>query len=458
MIKGEYRGASLGWLVAILVAVGVWALIWGPTDDDAPVDDDVPANDDDPTTTKSASPTTEAALPEGNLDGPVLRRSPPFADASLQMAVEGVVLLDGGCLLLASDTGGQYPLVWPAGTAWSDDTSEVVLADDRRVPIGARISGSGGAHEGQTRLRPLDEAAREVVNRCSRVEPVVIIELGNNPRFVETVTAPIDAVAAGRVDGPVVGWPLPYSLEGTDAEVGGVLVLRGDCLQFEYGPDAEAGYLPIVWPSGTAWDPDRLEVVLPAGDRIGIGATVAGGGGYPYADGFGSFDEAARALLQSCADNEWNEVAAFNNRLGAIGVTAEPADDPNVDGLVVRRPFPYLDEGEDAGIQGTLELSDGCLLVAHQEHEEVEVTRFPVVWPAGTAWDATTESVVLATGERIAIGEEVQAAGGYYQPEALQSLGDLSSAAIARLDRCATGESREVVRINNQADAARPAG
>ena len=32
MIKGEYRGASLGWLVVVLVLLGGWALIWGPDD------------------------------------------------------------------------------------------------------------------------------------------------------------------------------------------------------------------------------------------------------------------------------------------------------------------------------------------------------------------------------------------------------------------------------------------
>ncbi|MEO0493396.1 MAG: hypothetical protein AAF081_08265 [Actinomycetota bacterium] len=32
MIKGEYKGASLGWLAALLVAVGVWAAFFGPDD------------------------------------------------------------------------------------------------------------------------------------------------------------------------------------------------------------------------------------------------------------------------------------------------------------------------------------------------------------------------------------------------------------------------------------------
>ena len=45
MIKGEYRGASLGWLVVILVAVAVWALIWGPGDGSDETPAPVPASD-----------------------------------------------------------------------------------------------------------------------------------------------------------------------------------------------------------------------------------------------------------------------------------------------------------------------------------------------------------------------------------------------------------------------------
>jgi hypothetical protein len=149
--------------------------------------------------------------------------------------------------------------------------------------------------------------------------------------------------------------------------------------------------------------------------------------------------------------------SSTTNTSSTTSTTESPPGDLSVDGPVVRRSFPYLDEGEDAGIWGTLEMNGGCLVIAYEEHEEVEITRFPVVWPAGTAWDAATESVVLATGDLIAIGEELRAGGGYYQPEALEALGDLSPAAIALLDRYATGEFREVARINNQADAVRPA-
>lgn len=440
MIKGEYRGASLGWLMAILVAVGVWALIWGPSDDD-PVDDVDPA----PTTT---STTTEATLPAGNLDELVLRHSPPFADESPQMAVDGLLILDRGCLLLDIDDGGRSPLIWPAGTTWEHDSSEVVLANGERIQVGARISGSGGAIEQLTQLRQFDEPAREVALRCSEVDPMSVIAFGNNPRFVETVAAPVGALGEGSLDGPVIRWPLPYALGGTDAEVGGVLVLRGECLQFEYGTAAEAGYLPIVWPAGTSWDPDRLEVILPTGDRIGIGATVAGGGGYPYADGLTALDEDGQALASGCAENEGAEVAAFNNWVGAIDV--EPAAQQALDGPVVRQPAPYWTEGEGAGINGRLELSDDCLQLPYGDGEHLAI-----VWPAGTSWDASVQEVVLPSGERVGVGDMVDGGGGYYRPE---DFVDLGVEAVDLLDACASNQWREVARFNNQADAARPAG
>ena len=449
MIKGEYRGASLGWLVAILVAVGVWAVIWGPTDDDAPVDDDVPADDGEPapTTTESAPPTTtEAALPDGGIDGPVIRHAGPFDTESNQAEIRGTLVLEDGCLLVSA-VYGRFPLVWPAGTAWDAATNTVVLHSGAHIAVGDEIRGAGGYPSAEGVAANHGREAGELASRCAESEYREVASLGNNPSFVEGL-GPSTAITAGSVDGPVVGWPLPYSLEGTDAEVGGVLVLRGDCLQFEYGADAEAGYLPIVWPAGTAWDPDRLEVVLPAGDRIGIGATVAGGGGYPYADGFGSFDEDARALLQSCADNEWNEVAAFNNRLGAIEV--RPAPPRALDGPVVRQRLPYWTEGEGAAINGPLELNDGCLQLPYGDGEHLAI-----VWPAGTSWDAVAQEVEVATGERIGIGDVVDGGGGYYRPEDFADLGD---EAVEVLSACALNQWREVARFNNLESAARPAG
>ena len=123
---------------------------------------------------------------------------------------------------------------------------------------------------------------------------------------------------AGNLDGPVIRASSPYDHAGDDAEVSGVLVLWNDCVVFERGAGDETTHLPIIWPAGTSWDPSTEEVVLDDGKRVPIGGTVSGGGGYPYASGLHHLDEAAQRQAQACADNEWGEVARFNNNPGEI--------------------------------------------------------------------------------------------------------------------------------------------
>ena len=127
-----------------------------------------------------------------------------------------------------------------------------------------------------------------------------------------------DSSQQNSVDGPVIRAPFPYDHAGDDAEVGGVLVLWNGCVVFERGVGAEATHMPVIWPAGTSWDPVTEEVVLDDGVRVEIGGTVSGGGGYPYASELGHLDEAGQRLAQSCADNEWSEVARFNNNPGEI--------------------------------------------------------------------------------------------------------------------------------------------
>ena len=124
----------------------------------------------------------------------------------------------------------------------------------------------------------------------------------------------------GNIDGPVVRASFPHDHAGDDAEVGGVLVLWNGCVVFERGAGTEATHLPVIWPAGTSWDPATEEVVLDDGVRVPIGGTVSGGGGYPYASELDHLDDAGQRLAQSCADNEWGEVARFNNNPGEIDV------------------------------------------------------------------------------------------------------------------------------------------
>lgn len=54
-------------------------------------------------------------------------------------------------------------------------------------------------------------------------------------------------------------------------------------------------------------------------------------------------------------------------------------------------------------------LDGACLYLSREPEGE----RYPVLWPAGTDWDAPTKSVISPTGDRMPIGSEVMGAGGY---------------------------------------------
>ena len=69
MSPGEYKAASLGSLVVMLVVLGIWAVIWGPDEGGDNDQSPVPAVDE---------PADEA--PDGNTDGPLIRASLPYDD------------------------------------------------------------------------------------------------------------------------------------------------------------------------------------------------------------------------------------------------------------------------------------------------------------------------------------------------------------------------------------------
>lgn len=82
----------------------------------------------------------------GGLDGPVVYASP--ADSGEEALAVGIVQLIDGCLYLGDSSDGLDPvtLVWKAGTRWDPITSEVLLPDGTRLPIGTSISAGGGYH------------------------------------------------------------------------------------------------------------------------------------------------------------------------------------------------------------------------------------------------------------------------------------------------------------------------
>ena len=166
MIKGEYRGASLGWLVAILVALGVWALIWGPDGDG-----EVPS---EPLTT---------TIPSGNTDGPLIRASLPYDDGGEDAEVGGVLLLRDGCLVFeyGEDAAfGHLPIIWPGGTSWDAAAEAVVLPDGERVDIGDDVRGGGGYPYADA-LGWLDADAQQLAAACADSEWDEVARFNNRP-------------------------------------------------------------------------------------------------------------------------------------------------------------------------------------------------------------------------------------------------------------------------------------
>lgn len=145
--------------------------------------------------------------------------------------------------------------------------------------------------------------------------------------------------------------------------------------------------------------------------------------------------------------------------LGVIAVLATACGDSSdatgseaLDGPVMRYPEPASsDEGAAAEVRGRLELDDGCLYVALDEIDE----RFPVVWPAGTSWDAEGESVISPSGRRMPVGGEVYGGGGYrYVDDVGRTLGS-EAEALAR--RCVDNTYGEIAFVNNGDEAIAPA-
>jgi hypothetical protein len=94
----------------------------------------------------------------------------------------------------------------------------------------------------------------------------------------------------------------------------------------------------------------------------------------------------------------------------AVAPPATLAVNDAVDGPVMRYPKPFdSGEGLAAEVRGVLELDGACVYVALDEVGE----RCPILWPAGTRWDEQNQAVISATGDPMAIGDEVYGGGGY---------------------------------------------
>jgi hypothetical protein len=126
------------------------------------------------------------------------------------------------------------------------------------------------------------------------------------------VTAAMLVVSScsGGVDGPVVEGNRRSG--GEEAEVFGQVVIEDECIYLDVS-EVDTRY-PVIWPHGTRWDSIGLAVVLPDGTHVIEGVEVYGGGGYHHLDRLNDDTTSEGvALLSSCVDNEYGEIAVFNS-------------------------------------------------------------------------------------------------------------------------------------------------
>jgi len=71
--------------------------------------------------------------------------------------------------------------------------------------------------------------------------------------------------------------------------------------------------------------------------------------------------------------------------------------------------------GTTAEVFGEVVIEAECLYLSRTEPE----TRFPVIWPHGTAWDSEQSAVVLPGGTLVHEGDEVYGGGGYHHEKNL---------------------------------------
>ncbi|MEM9200129.1 MAG: hypothetical protein AAGC53_00635 [Actinomycetota bacterium] len=118
MQAGDYRALSLGSLSAILVALAVWAIVWGPG----------------------------GGGPAVMLDGPLFVATDD-GERRDGVAATGVVAFVNGCILLVEPNAGEVSLVvWHRGTTWDNSSQEIVFTPDRRAGFGDEVRAGGGAY------------------------------------------------------------------------------------------------------------------------------------------------------------------------------------------------------------------------------------------------------------------------------------------------------------------------
>lgn len=99
---------------------------------------------------------------------------------------------------------------------------------------------------------------------------------------------------------------------------------------------------------------------------------------------------------------------------------------------------------------GKLVLDGDCLYLGLLEGPG---ERFPVVWPARTRWDADSNSVVLPSGDHVAIGESVSGGGGFHELSSVLAIAGEDAETL--VDSCLDNTYGEIAIINNFDSAVR---
>lgn len=153
-------------------------------------------------------------------------------------------------------------------------------------------------------------------------------------------------------------------------------------------------------------------------------------------------------LLSACGGQ-----ATSNVTPGPSGAPSNPSDaeSTTVDGPVVRYAQRSPDQaGMAAKVGGRLQLDGVCLYIVGEQGRE----RYPVLWPAGTAWDAQNTSVISPTGEPMPVGTAVEGAGGYLSVADVERLAGREASSLAA--RCVANADGEIVVVNNSDSAIGP--
>ena len=136
----------------------------------------------------------------------------------------------------------------------------------------------------------------------------------------------------------------------------------------------------------------------------------------------------------------------------AIATSSTTAEEAlALDGPVMRFLQTTSPSGNvDTLVDGVLQLEGDCLFLT----QEALAQRFPVLWPAGTRWDATNQSVVSPAGAVMPIGAAVLGRGGYFYLSDVQLLGGTAASNLAA--SCVDNAYNQVVVVKNTDTAIGP--